>query len=82
MSSYVFTDSEIIPAAESFMQELADWCAQNYIQCYVLKKPLIEVKSEYSSKDSYAILIPKRKILFISFGDDKDAFEDYVHDFI
>ena len=61
MSSYVFTDTDVSAAAEGFMQELTNWCAEKYIQCYVLKKPLIEVKSDYEGGDSYAVLIPKRK---------------------
>lgn len=38
MSSYVFTDTDVSAAAEGFMQELTNWCAEKYIQCYVLKK--------------------------------------------
>ncbi|MDI2524690.1 AAA family ATPase [Pseudomonas aeruginosa] len=82
MSSYVFTDTDVSAAAEGFMQELTNWCAEKYIQCYVLKKPLIEVKSDYEGGDSYAVLIPKRKILFVNFDQNNNAFEEYVEDFI
>lgn len=82
MSSYVFADTDFSVAAESFMQELGDWCARNYIQCYVLKKPLIEVKSNYAAGDSYAILIPKRKVIFVNFDGNEDAFDDYIDEFI
>lgn len=64
------------------MTELGDWCAQNFIQCYVIDKPLIEVKSNYQYGDCCAVLIPKRKIIFLSFNQDNESIDDYADDFI
>lgn len=65
------------------MNELADWCAESFVQCYVLKKPLIEVKADYEDCDGYAIFIPKRKLFFINFDPaDTDSFDEFVDEFI
>ncbi|MBU0921393.1 MAG: AAA family ATPase [Pseudomonadota bacterium] len=82
MSSYVFCNIDYAPNAQDFMVALGEWCAENYVQCYVIDKPLIEVKSNYDYENTCAILIPKRKIIFISFNEDEDALHDYSSDFI
>src|SRR3990167_713468 len=82
MSSYIFSSIESSPEIEDFLHQLADWCAQNYVQCYIIDKPLIEVKSSYDSDNCFAILIPKRKIVFVSYNDAANALSDYADDFV
>lgn len=82
MSSYIFSSIETSPEVEGFLHQLADWCAQNYVQCYVIDKPLIEVKGNYDSDRCFAILIPKRKIAFVSYNESEDALADYADDFV
>src|SRR5689334_13701149 len=82
MSSYIFSSIETSPETEGFLHQLADWCAHNYIQCYVIDKPLIEVKGSYESDRCFAILIPKRKIVFVSYNESEDTLSDYADDFV
>jgi superfamily I DNA and RNA helicase len=82
MSSYIFSSIETAPEIEGFLHQLAEWCAQNYIQCYVIDKPLIEVKGSYESERCFAILIPKRKIVFTSYNENTNTLSDYADDFV
>ncbi|MBC3957108.1 ATP-binding domain-containing protein [Pseudomonas triticifolii] len=64
------------------MHQLADWCAGNYVQCYIIDKPLIEIKGSYDSDNCFAILIPKRKIVFVSSNGNDSDLSDYADDFV
>lgn len=49
---------------------------------YLLKKPIIDKKVDYEYQDAIVLLMPKHKLLFINFGDDKEAFTEFTEDFI
>lgn len=49
---------------------------------FLLKKPIIDKKADYDYKDAFVILMPKHKMIFVNFGDDTDAFEEFQDDFI
>ncbi len=82
MSSYIFSSIEASAEIEGFLHELADWCAQKFVQCYIIDKPLIEVKGNYESDKCFAILIPKRKIVFASCSTDENTLSEYADDFV
>ena len=48
---------------------------------YLLKKPIIDKKADYEYQDSFVILMPKHKMIFVNFGDE-ELFEEYKDDFI
>ena len=49
---------------------------------YVLKTPLSDKKYVYGYEKAVVILVPKHKIMFLDYGKNEDAFEDYVEDFL
>lgn len=49
---------------------------------YLLKKPIIDKKADYTYQDAFVILMPKHKIIFINFGDEEELFEEFEDDFI
>lgn len=49
---------------------------------YILDKPLSDKKYAYSYEKAVVILVPKHKLLFLNYGNNEDAFEDYVEDFL
>lgn len=49
---------------------------------YVIKKPIIEKKTNYKYENAFVILVPKHRIMFLDFGKDDDLFNEYVEDFI
>ena len=51
-------------------------------QTYLIKSPFGDKKYIYDYDKAFVLLVPKYKILFIDFGNNKNAFEDYVDDFI
>lgn len=49
---------------------------------YVIDKPLGENKYSYEYEKAMVILIPKYKIIFMNYGKNDEAFQDYVEDFL
>lgn len=49
---------------------------------YLLKKPIIDKKADYDYQDAFVILMPSHKMIFINFGQDEEAFEEFRDDFI
>lgn len=49
---------------------------------YVIRRPIIEKKTEYEYENAFAVLVPKHKIMFFDFGNNPEEFEEYVEDFI
>ena len=49
---------------------------------YLLKKPIIDKKTDYDYLDAFVVLMPRHKMIFINFGDDNELFEEFQDDFI
>lgn len=49
---------------------------------YVINKPLGENKYHYDYGSAAVLLVPKHKIIFINYGSNDEAFEDYVDEFL
>lgn len=49
---------------------------------YVLRKPIIDKKTDYEYDEAFAILVSKHKIVFVNFGNNEEAFKDFQEDFI
>jgi superfamily I DNA and RNA helicase len=74
------TNTEI----DSFLDKLREYAISftNGNSVYVINKPLGEKKYEYSYEKVFVILIPKHKVLFLNYGNNADAFTNYVEDFL
>ena len=55
--------------------------ANDVIPIYLLRKPIIDKKADYEYQDAFVILMPKHKMIFVNFGEEK-LFEEYKDDFI
>ena len=49
---------------------------------YILNNPLGDKKYSYSYEKAVVILVPKHKLLFLHYGNNADAFEDFIEDFL
>ena len=69
---------------DDFFEKLQAYAEQNETgnSVYILKKPLGDKKYVYDYEKAVVILIPKHKLLFLNYGDNKEAFEEYVDDFV
>ena len=65
-----------------FVEQIKETTTDNVNPVYVIRKPIIEKKTDYECENAFAILIPKYKIMFFDFGKDEDLFDEYVEDFI
>lgn len=81
MSKSFFYSQFDIEGIEWF-ETLKTHAESSFIQVYLLKQPLSERKYAYEVENSYVLLIPKHKILFINGGDSQESFDDFVDDFI
>lgn len=69
---------------EDFIHKLKEYAEKstNGNSIYVINKPLGEKKYTYAYESAMVILIPKHKVIFMNYGRNKEAFEDYVEDFL
>lgn len=67
-----------------FFDKLREYAEQSETgnPVYVLKTPLSDKKYVYGYEKAVVILVPKHKIMFLDYGKNEDAFEDYVEDFL
>ncbi|QQK63915.1 AAA family ATPase [Cobetia sp. cqz5-12] len=81
-SSWFYLQAEKNNVNSKFIDELQEYAGSSLEQVYVIDKPLGESKYEYDYKDALVVLIPKKKILFIDFGDNEESFGEFVEDFL
>lgn len=67
---------------DAFINEIMVKTFDDINPVYVINKPVIERKGEYSYDDAFAVLMPNHKIIFINSGRKEDEFENFVEDFI
>lgn len=69
---------------EEFIQKLKEYAESNMDgnSIYVIDRPLGEKKYSYTYEKAMVILIPKHKIIFMNYGRNIEAFENYVEDFL
>lgn len=69
---------------EEFIKKLREYAESNTNgnPIYVIDKPLGEKKYSYAYEKAMVVLIPKHKVLFVNYGKNEEAFEDYVEDFL
>lgn len=69
---------------EDFFDKLKEYAETNEFgnPVYILNHPLGDKKYSYNYENAAVILIPKHKMLFLDYGNNPDAFEEYVEEFI
>lgn len=69
---------------DGFITRLKEYAekSDNGNSIYVINKPLGENKYSYSYEKAMVILVPKYKIIFVDYGNNEEAFGDYVEDFL
>lgn len=81
---FFYCQVEKCESNKEFLEEIERFSEENLKQTYVIDKPLGEKKYNYKYKDAIVLLIPKYKIIFIDFNEEResDEFLDYIEDFI
>lgn len=81
-NSYFFLQASRTETNGAILEFIEEYAKETKEQIYVIKKPLGEGRYNYSFEGGVAVLVPKHKITFISFGGDAEEFEQYCEDFI
>ena len=81
MSSFFFLQAEKNSRNSFFIDKIAEWSEANKTQTYILDRPLGDDKYSYSHQESFVLLIPKHKLVFIDFSKNEEGFNDYIEDF-
>ncbi len=81
-SSLFYINFEPDDEQREFIDKVKEATTDNINPVYVVRKPIIEKKTDYEYKNAFVILVPKHKIMFFNFGKDEDMFDEYVEDFI
>lgn len=76
-SSYFFLQAEKNEKNKKFLNELEKYVNEKKQQVYVIDRPLGDKKYSYIYKDAIILLLPKYKIIFVDFSDNKDKFGEY-----
>ncbi len=82
MSSFFYLQAEKNQKNRAFIDSVSGYCEANKVQAYVVSQPLGESKYSYAFGDGLVLLIPKRKIVFVNFSNNEEAFQEYVDEFI
>lgn len=81
-NSLFYTNIENRDGIEELFDALEQYAENGINPVYIINKPLEERKSSYAYEKAIVILIPKHKIIFVNYGNDKQQFEDFCEDFI
>ncbi len=82
MSSFFYLQAEKNQKNHLFIDAVSAYCESEKVQAYILDRPLGDSKYTYDFRDALVLLIPKCKIVFINFTNDRENFENYVEEFI
>ena len=70
------------PKNHDFIDSVSVFCEIHKVQAYLIDRPLGDTKYAYEYKQALVLLIPKHRIVFITFEEKNEKFDDYVDDFI
>lgn len=81
---FFYCQVEKCESNKEFLEKIERFSEENLKQTYIIDKPLGEKKYNYIYNDAIVLLIPKYKIIFIDFNEEResDGFLDYFDDFI
>lgn len=81
---FFYCQVEKCESNKEFLEKIERFSEENLKQTYIIDKPLGEKKYNYIYNNAIVLLIPKYKIIFIDFNEEResDEFLDYFDDFI
>ena len=82
--SLFYKGLETATEIDDFFDELKAYAEENESgnSVYILNRPLGDKKYSYEYEKAAVILIPGHKMLFIDYGNNPDAFDEYVDEFV
>lgn len=82
--SLYYKGFDTITEIDSFFDKLKEYAEVNESgnSVYILNHPLGDKKYSYEYENAAVILIPKHKMLFLDYGNNQDAFDEYVDEFV
>jgi superfamily I DNA and RNA helicase len=81
-SSFFYMSIEEDDNNHAIVESARRYAEEKLEQVYIVKKPLGDNKYSYEFSAGFVLLVPKHKMLFISFGTDEEAFEEFQEDFL
>ena len=82
--SLFYKGFETATEIDDFFDKLREYAEANESgnSVYILNHPLGDKKYSYKYEKAVVILIPKHKMLFLDYGNNPDAFDEYVDEFV
>ncbi len=82
--SLYYKGFDAITEIDGFFDRLKEYAEVNASgnSVYILNRPLGDKKYSYEYEKAAVILIPKHKMLFLDYGNNPDAFDEYVDEFV
>ena len=80
--SLFYTNIENKEGIEEFFLSLEKYAEKGINPVYIINRPLEEKKASYGYEKGIVVLIPKHKIMFINYGNNKEKFDDFCEDFV
>ncbi len=82
--SLYYKGFDAITEIDGFFDTLKEYAEINESgnSVYILNRPLGDKKYSYEYEKAAVILIPKHKMLFLDYGNNQDAFDEYVDEFV
>jgi len=81
-SSFFYMSIEEDDNNHAIVESARNYADENLEQVYIVNKPLGDNKYSYQFSSGFVLLVPKHKMLFINFGTDEEAFEEFCEDFL
>lgn len=81
-SSFFYMSIEEDDNNHAIVESARKYAEEKLEQVYIVNKPLGDNKYSYEFSAGFVLLVPKHKMLFMSFGTDKEAFEEFQEDFL
>jgi len=81
-NSQFYTNIDEKSGIEKLFTELEEYAEKEINPVYIINKPLGEKKVVYGYEKGIVVLIPRHKIIFVNYGNDKERFKDFYEDFI
>lgn len=82
--SLYYKGFDTITEIDDFFDKLREYAEVNESgnSVYILNRPLGDKKYSYEYEKAAVILIPKHKMLFLDYGNNQEAFDEYVDEFV
>lgn len=82
IQDYIYCNVEINKINENLINYLTQMSNRNKQQIYILSSPLADRKYTYDYKQAMIIIATRKKIAFVNYGKNSEAFKNYYEDVI